>query len=111
MYKDYSTFERRMEIMHILMQQKQISRRELSRLFSVSEATIDNDIRAINRYAPTYSKMGRYGGICLVDGFKTTNSYFSDEETAVIEKLSHTLTGNDKNVVEAVLHKFTLPKK
>ena len=58
MNEGFSTFERRMQILSILMNHKQISRLELARRFSVSDDSICRDITALSRFAPISSKMG-----------------------------------------------------
>ena len=65
----FSPFERRMEILAILLNQKMISRLELARHFSASKDAISRDIIALSRYAPICSKMGRYGGIYILDEY------------------------------------------
>ena len=71
----FSTFDRRMEILYTLLNHKIISRLELARRFSVSDVTICNDITALSRIAPICSKMGRYGGIYILDEYSTKKAY------------------------------------
>ncbi|MCH5186240.1 MAG: HTH domain-containing protein [Oscillospiraceae bacterium] len=61
----FSPSERRMEIFYILMNHKLITRRELARMFNVSDDAITRDITALSRFVPIGSKMGRYGGIYI----------------------------------------------
>ena len=110
MKAEYSAFERRMEILYILMNQKLISRLELARRFSVSDVTIGEDIIALSRYAPIASKMGRYGGIYIIDEYKREKVYFSREEEQLIEKLVQTLSGREQQLMKMMLYKFALPK-
>ena len=107
---ELSTFERRMQILSMLMNHKQISRLELARRFSVSDDAICRDITAISRFAPIGSKMGRYGGVYIVDEFKLTKVYLSRDEEEVIEELLHTLTGRKRMLLQMVLYKFAMPK-
>ncbi len=110
MKAEYSAFERRMEILYILMNQKLISRLELARRFSVSDVTIGEDIIALSRYAPIASKMGRHGGIYIIDEYKREKVYFSREEEQLVEKLVPTLSGREQQLMKMMLYKFTLPK-
>ncbi len=106
----FSSFDRRMKILSILMNHKIISRLELARTFSVSDVTIAKDIIAISRYAPISSKMGRYGGIYLIEEYKTERAYLSREEESLIEKIMLTLSGKEQQLLQIVLHKFSMPK-
>lgn len=104
-----SAFERRMKILSVLVNGKLISRLELSRWFDVSDVTINADIIAISTVAPVTSKKGRYGGIYLLDTFKTNKAYLSRDEEELLRKLSKELGGQEKILIESVLHKFSLP--
>ena len=105
----FSAYDRRMEILSILMNHKLISRLELARTFSVSDVTIAKDIIAISRYAPISSKLGRYGGIFLVKEYKMKRMYLSREEEDLIKKLIATLSGKEKQLLQIVLRKFAMP--
>ena len=105
-----SAFERRMKILSLLVNGKLISRLELSRWFDVSDVTINADIIAISTVVPITSKKGRYGGIYLLDTFKTDKAYLSKDEEVLLIKLSENLSGYEKILIESVLHKFSLPK-
>ena len=74
---EFSTFERRMEILYILMNQRLISCPELARRFNVCTDTIINDISDLSRFAPISSKLGRYGGVYTIDEYKRGRAYLS----------------------------------
>lgn len=104
-----SAFERRMKILSVLINGNLISRLELSRWFNVSDVTINADIIAISTVVPITSKKGRYGGIYLLDTFKTNKAYLSKDEEDLLKNLSKDLNGCDKILIESILHKFSLP--
>jgi hypothetical protein len=54
--------------------------------------------------------MGRYGGIYIVEEFKTTKAYLSRDEEEVIEELLHTLNGRKRMLLQTVIYKFAMPK-
>ena len=110
MRAELSTFDRRMEMLSILMNHKLISRLELARRFSVSDVTIGEDIIALSRFAPIASKMGRYGGVYIIDEYKREKVYLSADEEILIEKLMQNLSGKDKQLLQMVLYKFAMPK-
>lgn len=107
---DLSTFERRMQILSMLINHKQISRLELARRFSVSDDAICRDITAISRFAPIGSKMGRYGGVYISEEFNLTKVYLSKDEEELIEELLKTLTGRKQVLLQMVLYKFAMPQ-
>jgi predicted DNA-binding transcriptional regulator YafY len=106
----FSTYERRMEILTILLNQKIVSRLELARLFSVSNDAINRDVIALSRYAPLCSKRGRYGGIYILDEYNAKKAYLSRDEEYLLEKLLQYLTGKDYILLKNVLYKFSMPK-
>ncbi len=110
MNAEYSTFERRMRIYSILMNQKIISRLELSRRLCVSDVTIGADITDLSRIVPISSKMGRYGGVYIIDEYKRERTYLTRDEEKVIERLITTLNGRDRELLQMVLYKFALPQ-
>lgn len=106
----FSTFERRMEIRAILLNQKMISRLELARLFSVSNDAINRDVIALSRYAPICSKMGRYGGIYILEEYNAKKAYLSRDEEYLLENLLQYLSGKEYMLLKNVLYKFSMPK-
>ncbi len=106
----FSPFERRMEILAILLNQKMISRLELARHFSASKDAISRDIIALSRYAPICSKMGRYGGIYILDEYNAKKAYLSRKEECLLENLLQHLSGKDYALLQNVLYKFSMPK-
>ena len=109
MKESFSAFERRMEILSILENHGQVSILELSRLFSVSDVSIGKDITALSRFAPITSKMGRHGGVYIVDNFNKEKTYLSREEE-LIEELLQKFEGRKKLLLQTVLYKFSMPK-
>lgn len=99
----FSTFEHRMEIRAILLNQKMISRLELARLFSVSNDAINRDVIALSRYAPICSKMGRYGGIYILDEYNAKKAYLSRDEEYLLENLLQYLSGKEYMLLKNVL--------
>lgn len=110
MKSELSAFDRRMEILSILMNRKLISYPELTSLFQVSYVTIFRDISALSRFAPISSKLGRYGGIFIVKEYKMKRMYLSREEEDLIKKLITNLSGKEKQLLHVVLCKFAMPE-
>lgn len=110
MKSDFSTFERRMEILSILKNYSLISCLELSRVFHVSDDTISRDISALSRFAPIATKSGRYGGVYIIEDYKRERVYLSREEENLIEELVKKLSGREQQLLQMVLYKFALPR-
>lgn len=70
MDKQLTSFERRLEILFILMRNKKCSMTELAFQYSVSDRTIRRDILFLSRYAPICTKTGLNGGAFLMDGYR-----------------------------------------
>ena len=66
-----STFERRIEILFLLINSEKATLSELSKRYSVHKNTVYNDIAFLGRYAPIRAKSGVNGGIFLM-GIITT---------------------------------------
>ena len=98
-----------MEILGILMNRDIITRLALSQKFSVSIVTIGQDISAMSRYAPIYTRPGRYGGVYIIKSYARNKAYLSRDQKEVIERLIPTLPKNDKVHMGTVLYKFKLP--
>ena len=110
MKSELSTFERRMGILSILMNQRLISCPELARRFRVSDDTITRDISVLSRFAPIGSKIGRYGGVYIINEYKRERVYLTREEEMLIEKLVVKLSGKNQILLQMILYKFAMPK-
>lgn len=90
-----------------------MSRLELARWFSVSDVSICRDITALSRIVPIGSKMGRYGGIYLIDsyieGYKIIRIYLSQDEEVALREAINNSVGTKKILLESILHKFLMP--
>lgn len=61
-----NVWERRNEIISILVVRRQVTVTELTEEFGVTERTIENGIQALSRGYPIYTKPGVAGGfLCL----------------------------------------------
>ena len=61
-----STFERRIEILLLIISSEKVTLSELSKRYSVHKNTVYNDITFLCRYAPIRTKSGVNGGIFLM---------------------------------------------
>ena len=58
-----STFERRIEILPLLINSEKVTLSELSKRYSVHKNTVYNDVAFLGRYAPIRTESGVNGGI------------------------------------------------
>ena len=106
-----STFERRIEILLLLMKSEKVTLSELSKEYSVHKNTVYNDIAFLGRYAPIQTKSGVNGGIYLGDNYHNrVFRYLSYEEERVLTKIMETLETPERNIERNVINKFSMPK-
>lgn len=111
MDKQLTSFERRLEILFILMRNKKCSMTELAFQYSVSDRTIRRDILFLSRYAPICTKTGIGGGAFLVDGYrKELSLYLSREEEFLLINLMRMLDGKEKHLICNIINKYAMPK-
>ena len=106
-----STFERRIEILFLLINSEKVTLSELSKRYSVHKNTVYNDIAFLGRYAPIQTKSGVNGGIFLMeDYYNRVFRYFSYDEERVLTEIIDTLDQPEKNIVSNIINKFSMPK-
>ena len=72
--------------------------------------TINDDLIALNRYAPILSKTGPYGGIFLSPDYHYGREYLSEEERTLLTNCLEKSVGDNKRIFESILHKFSIPQ-
>ena len=110
MKTELSAFERRMEILSVLMNHSLISCLELATRYQVSYDTITRDISALSRFAPISSKLGRYGGIYIVDGYVKERAYLTRKEEMLLKELMQKVSEREQKLLQMVLYKFAMPQ-
>lgn len=104
------TFERRMEMLFLILNIKETTIPTLQRYFSVSENTICRDLEALSRYAPIYTRSGKYGGVFLLKGYKSDlKLHLSTDEKELLEQLVKTSNAADARLLQNILHKYAMP--
>lgn len=69
------------EIVYILMNKKNVTAKELSEHFEVSQRTIYRDVETLCQAGiPIYTNKGKGGGICLMEHFVLNKSILSEQE-------------------------------
>ena len=102
-----STFERRIEILFLIISSEKVTLSELSKRYSVHKNTVYNDITFLCRYAPIRTKSGVNGGI---DYHNRVFRYLSYDEERVLTEIMNTLDQPEKNIVSNIINKFSMPQ-
>lgn len=106
-----STFERRIEILFLIINSEKVTLSELSKRYSVHKNTAYNDITFLGRYAPICTRSGANGGIFLMkDYHNRLFRYLSYDEERVLTEIMGILDQPEKNIVSNIINKFSMSK-
>lgn len=106
-----STTERRQLILEALCRRRFDTMKNLSDEFGVSVRTIYYDLEVLQCSYPIVTIRGGGGGVRVMDGFYLGMKYMTNEQTALLEKLSETLSGNELSTMQSILKTFSNPRK
>ena len=101
--------ERRFQIIEKLCECRHISIVQLATEFSVHRRTIERDLEVLSTLFPIYTTMGNRGGVHVMDGYRLGMRYFTESQTAILEKLSELHAGEDLKVMRDILKTFKKP--
>lgn len=106
-----TTFERRIEMLFLLVQRKQMTLVELAETFSVHRNTAYKDVVFLSRYAPIYTKNGIGGGVFMMNDYHNEMFvYLTADEEKVLNNLMENLDAAQKAIVRNIINKFSMPK-
>ena len=101
--------ERRMRILKILLNKRNVTMLELQKEFHISRSTVRRDIENLSLSHPIMTAKGGGGGVFVMEGYKLGMIYFTDEQTALLEKLSKSLIPEDLAIMNSILKTFKKP--
>ena len=104
-----NTTERRFLILEYLLEHRKATREILSAQFNVSMRTIERDVLILSCSFPIRAIQGKDGGIKIADGYNLGMKYLSELQSALLEKLSENLTGEDLLIMQSILKTFSKP--
>lgn len=104
-----NTTERRQQILEYLLENRVATRSELSNTFKVSLRTIERDVLVLSCSHPIITMQGGAGGIRIADGYRLGKKYLTTTQTALLEKLSQNLEGEDLVTMKEILRMFRQP--
>lgn len=106
-----STTERRQLILEALCRRRFDTMKNLSNEFGVSVRTIYYDLEVLQCSYPIVTVRGGSGGVRVMDGFYLGMKYMTNEQTALLKKLSETLSGDELSTMQSILKIFSNPIK
>ena len=99
-----STFERRIEILFLLINSEKVTLSELSKRYSVHKNTVYNDIAFLGRYAPIRTESGVTGGIFIRENYHCDLfRYLSSDEERVLTSMELSRYVQSKNTQNLIL--------
>ncbi len=104
-------FDRRMEMLFMLVNRYRITRRELAEVFSVSDDTIDRDLIILTRYVPISITRGCAGGVEILNNYTgIIHKHLSQDEIDLLKKYQNNATEADKLILKRIIYKFSAPE-
>ena len=101
--------ERRIALLTVMSERRFETTMHLANEFGVSRNTIARDVLTLSCSYPLFTTRGNGGGIHMVEGYIFGNNYLSEEQYALLERLSHDLTGTELDVMHRILKTFRKP--
>ena len=112
MDRQLTSFERRLEILFILMRNNKCSMKDLAFHYSVSDRTIRRDILFLSRYAPICTKTGIDGGAFLMSGYrKELYLPLPIDEESLLLRLMPTVCENEQHLIATIINKYAMSKQ
>lgn len=103
--------ERRQAILEVLCVRRHETRENLANEFGVSKRTIEYDVLNLMLTYPVYTVQGNGGGIYVTDNFRLDRPRMNEKQTALLQKVLLTLSGEDKETMETIIKIYGGKKK
>lgn len=103
--------ERRREILERLCVRRYDTGANLAFEFNVSRRTIERDILILSLNYPLYTRRGNGGGIFVEKWFVLDRIYLKKEQAGLLERLLEQLSGDDADIMQAILETFSRKRK
>lgn len=99
------TFQRRLEIIRILVLSREKSMVALSACFGVTTRTIQNDISYLSLFFPITTTRGRNGCVKVLDDYHPFAKILSFEQKNILSTMlvRYKLTEEERNVIQMIL--------
>lgn len=103
--------ERRQAILEVLCLRRHETRENLANEFGVSKRTIEYDVLNLMLTYPVYTVQGNGGGIYVTDNFRLDRPRMNEKQTALLQKVFLTLSGEDKETMQNIINIYGGRKK
>ncbi|UKI52451.1 MAG: hypothetical protein L6V79_02910 [Clostridium sp.] len=103
--------ERRQAILEVLCLRRHETRENLANEFGVSKRTIEYDVLNLMLTYPVYTVQGNVGGIYVTDNFRLDRPRMNEKQTALLQKVLLTLSGEDKETMQNIINIYGGRKK
>lgn len=103
--------ERRQAILEVLCLRRHETRENLANEFGVSKRTIEYDVLNLMLTYPVYTVQGNGGGIYVTDNFRLDRPRMNENQTALLQKVLLTLSGEDKETMQNIINIYGGRKK
>lgn len=103
--------ERRQAILEVLCMRRHETRENLANEFGVSKRTIEYDVLNLMLTYPVYTVQGNGGGIYVTDNFRLDRPRMNEKQTALLQKVLLTLSGEDKETMQNIINIYGGRKK
>lgn len=103
--------ERRQAILEVLCMRRHETRENLANEFGVSKRTIEYDVLELSLSYPVFTTQGNGGGIHVVDGFRLDRPRMNEKQTALLQKVLLTLSGENKETMQNIINIYGGRKK
>ena len=103
--------ERRQAILEVLCLRRHETRENLANEFGVSKRTIEYDVLNLMLTYPVYTVPGNGGGIYVTDNFRLDRPRMNEKQTALLQKVLLTLSGEDKETMQNIINIYGGRKK
>lgn len=103
--------ERRQAILEVLCLRRHETRENLANEFGVSKRTIEYDVLNLMLTYPVYTVQGNGGGIYVTDNFRLDRPRMNEKQTALLQKVLLTLSGEDKETMQNIINIYGDRKK
>ena len=104
-----NTTERRQLILERILENRYMTMKQLMEEFQICKKTACRDVMILSCSYPIYTMTGGSGGIYVADSFRLGMKYFTEEQVALLEKLSEGLTNEELEIMNSILKTFKRP--
>lgn len=98
--------ERRQQVLEFVVAKRHTYLKDICNEFNISFSTARRDIQILSCSYPIYTIQGGDGGIFTVPGYRLGMKYLTDEQSALLEKISLDLVGDDLKTMNGILKEF-----